>query len=217
MRFRIPYDNILSLADDFSQHELFAQYSRTDAVGDEPSDIRLLLLGTLRYIGHVWTLADLEEANGYSRETIQKFLSIFLVYGSIILYQKWTIDPLANREIDDLEKLFRMAGCNDYIGSSDATNIAMLNCDSWAQVVHTGYTLSLPSINYNMTVDHPRWILGSTMGNPVTWNDKTLILYDQLVCGVRDSKIPEDFDFVFYASVNPGDIQSLGGTPIPRN
>ena len=111
-----------------------------------------------------------------------------------------------NRKIGDLEKLFRMAGFNGCIGSSDATHIAMLNCAAWAQVMHKGYKLSLPSRTYNMTVDHSRWILGSTMGHPATWNDKTLILYDELVCGVRDGNIHNDFEFMLYEKNEKGEV-----------
>ena len=111
-----------------------------------------------------------------------------------------------NRKIGDLEKLFRMAGFNGCIGSSDATHIAMLNCAAWAHVMHRGYKLSLPSRTYNMTVDHSRWILGSTMGHPATWNDKTLILYDELVCGVRDGNIHNDFEFMLYEKNEKGEV-----------
>ena len=73
----MPYESFVSLSEDLREHKLFDQYRNTDAVGNEPSDIRLLLLGALRYIGRAWTVDDVEEANGYSRETNRQFISFF--------------------------------------------------------------------------------------------------------------------------------------------
>ena len=50
-RFRIPYESFLFLYDDITNHPCFAQWSRSDAVGVKPANIKLLLLGCMRYIG----------------------------------------------------------------------------------------------------------------------------------------------------------------------
>ena len=47
-----------------------------------------------------------------------------------------------------------------------------------------GFKLAIPSRNYNATVTHYHQILGTTCGHPGTWNDKTLILSDDFICGV---------------------------------
>ena len=206
LRFRMPYDTFVSMCGDLTNHEMFDIYNKYDAVGDKASDIRLLLLGVLRYIGRAWTLDDVEEANGISRETNRRFLSLFLEYGSTILYRKWVIDPSLNKKISDQEKLFRLAGFNGCIGSSDATHVGMLSCAAWAQVLNKGYKLNMPSRTYNITVDHSRLIHGSTLGHPATWNDKTLILYDELVCGVNNGNIPDDFEFMLYERNEKGEV-----------
>ena len=72
--------------------------------------------------------------------------------------------------------------------------------------MHKGYTLSFPSVTYNVTLDHSRWILGSTTGNPATWNYKTFILYDELVCGVRDGNMNIDFELMLYEKNKKGEI-----------
>ena len=105
------------------------------------------------------------------RQIVDLYL-FFLEYGSTTLYRKWVIDPSLNKKISDQEKLFRLAGFNGCIGSSDATHVGMLSCAAWAQVLNKGYKLNMPSRTYNMTVDHSRWILGSTLGHPATWNKK---------------------------------------------
>ena len=95
---------------------------------------------------------------------------------------------------------------NGYIGSSDATHIAILNCATWDQFMHKGYRLILSSRTYKMIVDHSRWILGFTIWHPATWNDKTLILYNQLICGLRDGNTLEDFEFKFYERDEKGEV-----------
>jgi hypothetical protein len=50
-RFRLPYDEFEKLVKDILSHELFARWTHHDACGNKPSDVRLLLLGSLRYLG----------------------------------------------------------------------------------------------------------------------------------------------------------------------
>ena len=71
----------------------------------------------------------------------------------------------------------------------------MLRCPQWAHNIHKGYKLSVPARTYNATCDHSRRIIGSTFGHPGTWNDKTLILFDELICNVKNGTIPDNFEF----------------------
>ena len=106
----------------------FSIDGKKDAIGDAASNTKLLLLGTLCYIGRSWTLDDLEEANGISREVNRIFLHTYLKYGSTVLYKKWVLDPVRKMNVSLHEKLFKMAGFNGCIGSTDATHVGMLNC-----------------------------------------------------------------------------------------
>ena len=63
--------------------------------------------------------------------------------------------------------------------------------------MYKGFKLNIPSQTYNMTVDHSRRILGSTLGHLATWNYKTAILYDELVCGVRDGVFVTIFNLCY--------------------
>ena len=93
LRFRIPYDEFLSLSDSIILHPIFERWTNCDAVGSSPSNIKLLVLGCLRYIGRAWTLDDIYEANGISIDTNRIFLKFFIEYGSTMLYQKWVLEP----------------------------------------------------------------------------------------------------------------------------
>ena len=47
----MPHTSYLELAHDMSDHELFQRWVSKDATNTNASDIKILLLGSLRYIG----------------------------------------------------------------------------------------------------------------------------------------------------------------------
>ena len=194
-RFRIPYPYFIELSENISNHELFSRWQNCDAVGDCPSNIKLLLLGSLRYFGRSWTFDDISEANGISREVNRMFFLSFLKYGSTVMYKKYVIDVAESINLKNNEHLFSIAGMNGCVGSGDATHVSMLNCPSWASISHKGFKLNLPARTYNLTVTHSKIILCSTTGHPSTWNDKTLVLYDPLISGVHDGSKYNDYKF----------------------
>ena len=198
LRFRLPYDVFLELSEEIKHHELFQQWTRCDAVGNHPSDMKLLLLGSLRYIGRSWTLDDICEANGISINTNDSFLKAFIKYGSTTLYKKWVLDQRITNPVHEQESIFRLAGFNGCIGSTDATHVAMLQCPFWAHNIHKGFKLNTPARTYNVTADHSRRIIGSTSGHPGTWNDKTLVLFDELLYNIREKNIFKDFEFKLF-------------------
>ena len=195
-RFRLPYDVYLNMVHDIKSHDLFSRWTHNDCIGVEPSDIRLLLLGTLRYLGRALTFDDLEEYTFISAEVHRQFFIAFLEYGSTILYNKYIIQPASELDVSEFEKVFAMAGFNGCIGSADATHVGLLQCPTWAIINHKGHKLAIPSRNYNATVTHSRQILGTTScGHPGTWNDKTLVLYDGLIRGVHEGELYSDNEF----------------------
>jgi len=187
-RFRLPYNEFLKMVEEIKQNEHFVRWMRKDCIGNDPSDVRLLLLGTLRYMGRALTFDDIEEYSFISAEVHRNFFEAFLNYGSEILYKKYVEGPASNTNVSIFEKIFAMAGFNGACGSSDGTHIGMLQCPSWASVGHLGHKLATPSRNYNATVTHSHQILGTTCGHPGTWNDKTLIMYDDLIRGVKEGQ-----------------------------
>lgn len=51
------------------------------------------------------------------------------------------------------------------------------------------------SRTYNVVVTLWHQIIGSTCGHPVTWNDTTIIFYDDIVRGINDGVIFQDNEF----------------------
>ena len=113
----------------------------------------------------------------------------------------------------EFETLFANAGFNGCIGSTDATHFGMLSYDSWSTISHCSNKLNTASRNYNATVTHCRQILGTTSGNPYTWNNNTVILYDKLVISVNEGELFDGHEFTlleFNSERNIADVQYRG-------
>ena len=51
-RFRLSYGKFMELSEDISKNDLFLRWSKPNCTGMSPSNLKLSLLGSLRYIGH---------------------------------------------------------------------------------------------------------------------------------------------------------------------
>ena len=85
----------------------------------------------------------------------------------------------------------------------------MLSCPYWAQNMHRGFKLHCPARTYNVTVDHTRRIIGTTLGHPGTWNDKSVVLFDDLLTKVNNGEIYNDFVFKLYEKDSKGNIVQI--------
>ena len=85
-------------------------------------------------------------------------------------------------------KLFHQTGLNGCLGSSDTTHAGMQSYPAWASINHKGFEMAIISRNHNATVKHYHQIMGTAFGHPGTWNDETLVLFDELIRGVYESK-----------------------------
>ena len=81
------------------------------------------------------------------------------------------------------------------LGFSERSPFYMLLYASWALINYLGSKLNIPSRTYNITVTYCRKIFGATCGNPATWDDKSIILYNDLVRGVHAGKLFNDHEF----------------------
>ena len=86
-RFRVPYSYFVELSNDIYENDIFSRWRNTDATGQPPSNMKLLLLGSLRYLGRSWTFDDISESNGISREVNRKFFICFIEYGSTVMFK----------------------------------------------------------------------------------------------------------------------------------
>ena len=106
----------MELNDTITKHFMFGKWKSIDAAGVESSEMKLLLLGALSYIGRASIFGDIEEATVISRETNHGFFLTFIEYGSTILYKRWVLDPSLNGNVASHECLFNLAGFNGCLG-----------------------------------------------------------------------------------------------------
>ena len=83
-RFRLNHQSFLELLTDIHNSDLFTRWTNNDKCGSPPSNLAVILLGELCYLGRAWTLDDTEEANVISREVIRVFFNKFLYM--VVLY-----------------------------------------------------------------------------------------------------------------------------------
>lgn len=90
---------------------------------------------------------------------------------------------------------FQLAGMPGACASSDATSIVHKMCSHRIQRVHKGFKTKYPTRTFNLTVNHRREILGSTRGHPGSFNDKTVVMYDDFIMDIKQGHIFSDYEF----------------------
>jgi len=219
-RFRLPHANFRELVLDCKQNELFSRWLGKDAVGQDSSPIELLILGTLRYLGRGWTFDDLEESTAISREVHRVFFHQFIEFGSTVLVERYINTPVNAEEASRHMAEFKMAGLDGGMASSDGTHVVTEGCEYNLKQVHKGGKTDQTTRTFNTTVNHRRRVLHTTKGGPGRWNDKTMVRFDEFLCGIRSGKILEDIEFELLEIGPEGEVVTVkyqGGYVIVDN
>jgi hypothetical protein len=137
--FRMPYAEFDSLLERVQEDELFERWTRPDTVGNPPSPIGLLLLGSLRYLGLGLTFDDLEEFTAVSEETHRQFFHRFIEYGTTKLYHQYVVMPRSSKAYTEHTTEFTVGGLNGAGHSTDATNVIMWRCEHNLKQMNTGW------------------------------------------------------------------------------
>ena len=126
----------------------------------------MLLLGSLRYLGHGWTFDDIEECTAVSRDVHHCFFHKFIEFGSTVLYEQFAVAPV--HVIDAHVNLheYSKAGFPGCVGSSDCTHINIDRCEWHLKNNPLGGKSSLTMRTFNQTCNHCHQILPSTRGGP---------------------------------------------------
>ena len=138
---------------------------------------------------------DLEEVTVINAETICIFIHKFIEFGSTTLYNKYVRTLVTLDEIKDCAVEYKIAGLPGTIGSTDATHIILENCIYRLRQLHLGFKLTHTARTYNLTVNHRRRILSSMTGHPATFNDKSLITFDDFCSSIKDGVYDDLYQF----------------------
>jgi hypothetical protein len=93
---------------------------------------------------------------------------------------------------------FQQAEFSGCIGSTDATHIAIERCIYRLRNNHLSPKQHLTTCTFNLTVNHCRHILSTTVGYPGRWNDKTVVLFDSFVRGIYEGSVVPDLSFELF-------------------
>ena len=205
-RFRIPYDSYIAFVEEARAKEWFPRWSRPDAMGKACSPLELLILGAFRYLGRGFTFNDLEEATAISEEVHRCFFHKFIEVGSTILYDRYVNTPVNIEMVKEHMVEFELAGMPGAFGSTDATHIVHKRCSWRIRRAHLGHKTKYTTRTYNLTVNHRRRILGSTCGHPGSWNDKTLVLFDNFIRDIKRGDLLNDYTFELFERREDGEV-----------
>ena len=128
----------------------------------ETTPLGLLLLCVLRHLGRAWTLDDLEEGTSCSRETIRKFIDVFLQFGSEVLCSKCVLCPQSSEVLKRCEKEYAMAGHPGCMCSTDASHVIIESCPYHLRQLYLGCKLAHTTRTCNITANHRRRMLNTT-------------------------------------------------------
>ncbi len=143
---RMSYESYLKILQKIKLHKLFSPWDTLKTIrrGSPPAQIELLVLDCLRYLGRGWAFDDLEEATGTSAETHQKFLHLFLVWGSSCFFNETVIAYNGNKiYVSNVD--YNLAGFPGCVGSGDATHVGLPKCYYKLAQYHNLPKLNMPS------------------------------------------------------------------------
>ena len=104
---------------------------------------------------------------------------------------------------------FRDAGLPGSPGSMDACHVVMEKCSHRLKQNHLGGKSKLTCRSFNLTSDHRKRILHTTLGHPVRWNDKTIVLFDEFATKLRNGEIMNDNFFELLKENPNGEVVAI--------
>ena len=197
-RFRMPRAQVLELTLRARNENWFPSCERVNALGQIGIPIDLLILGALRYLGRGWTFDDLEEATGVSEEVHRLFFHKFVAACANKLFPEHVKYPRTESEIQDSMAEFTEAGFTGCIGSTDCTHVVVEKMAATLKNANLGGKLPQTARSFEITVNHRRKILATTVGYPGRWNDKTVVRFDKFVSGIHIGELYSDIEYQLY-------------------
>ena len=155
-RFRLPYPSYKDLLHQIKSDNRFERWRGHKWNGKISSSVELLLLGSLRYLGHGWTFDDIEEQTVVSVSVHPIFFHKFIEFGSTTLYSMNVLTPVNLAEAQSNMTEYAEAGFSGCVGSSDCTHITTERCEYNLKNNHLGGKSSHTTCTFNLTCNH-RW------------------------------------------------------------
>jgi hypothetical protein len=127
-RFCFPYSSFLDLLDQVKSGKRFDRWCGSKTNGKKSSPVKLLLLGTLRYLGQGWTFDNIKEQTAISISVHRVFFHVFIAFGSTSFYSQHVLTPVHLAEAHSSMAEYTEAGFPGCVGWSDCTYITTEQC-----------------------------------------------------------------------------------------
>lgn len=116
-------------------------------------------------------------------------------FGSTELYQKMVLTPVSVDDALSHMAEYQSAGLPGCIGSIDCTHIVTKRCEYNMKNNHLGFKSSDTTRTFNLTCNHRRCILHSTLGGPRRWNNQTMVSLNKCISSGREGSVFGDHEF----------------------
>jgi hypothetical protein len=174
-RFRLPFAMFDELCNNY---EAVDPRNSSDAFKNPKSNIRLLILGTLRVLGQALPFDSVEELNDISTDKNNKFFKEFVNWlpqsEYAIKYLRYPETEQELQHVSDHYAKLLVPGCG---GSVDCVHIAWDMCPAGIRSDCKGKE-GYPSVVFQVICSHTRKVLGVSGPYYGTWNDKTIARLD---------------------------------------
>jgi hypothetical protein len=181
-RFGIPYSVFEVIHTDWLNHGEYR--CARDAIGRRRTDSRILLLGCFRVLAKGVTFDAIEELSNVSIACNHSFFKKFVSWFYGFYGKKWIHFPSKVEEVVHVESCYAKLGLPGCIGSIDCVHIGWDMCPAGYQADCTGKE-GYATLAFEVLVSHTRKIMAVTQSFFGTWNDKTIVRYDDQVSKLR--------------------------------
>ena len=138
-----------------------------------------------------------QRTQALARKSSVSFPQVYPVWQTV-LYNRYVVAPKTAEEASQHTGQYTKAGLPGCIGSMDTTHILLEKVEYRLRQSHLGFKSLHTARSYNITVNNRRKILATTTGHPATWNDKTVVLFDNFAVALNEGRTLQDCMFELY-------------------
>lgn len=193
-QLNIPYEVFLVILTSYSE----VLPPRPDARGVYAIDNDIKVVMALKRLTSQLSYKDIGYLCNLSEESARKSFLSFIDFCSNQLYKEHVVWPTAlNGLLDRTLREYNAAGLPGCMGSMDSTHWEWGMCPAGNVSIFKGKE-GYACIRYNVTVNHSRRVLHVSQGYPGTYNDKTIVKYDDLYHALRYDGLHEAIAYRLY-------------------
>ena len=200
-KFRLPLDLV---------HDIVEQLGRERSdVADKPAGggrgkgparhpLIMKVLAALRHLAKGDDYESLEDASQISESTLKKFIPSFMNWFAKSVSPNWVKLP-EGEALQDSMAVYKRLGFPGAYCETDGVHLAWDACPSKWHAKFKGKE-AYPTLAFNVSVLHSKWIIHTTTWVAGTVNDKTQAKNDDLLHDLRAQKIHPEIVYYLYDS-----------------